>query len=443
MQIAAGRWQDARVLTMGTVPAGHRLAPDDAGPSERRDASGVSAAAVELSDDGAVTSEACRYLRVDRQHGAGLARRGRSRCGCRSRLAERTMAMPFGEPVEHHRGGQEHADRIRLAGADDVRSAAVAGLEHGVVVADVGRGGKADPAEQRGAEIGQDVAEHVLGDDDVEVPGLPDQIERGGVDVRGSARDASEWRTATSSNTLRKKANDDRTLALSTQVTVARRPNGDERRGGRRSPTLSRRPERVTSIMSHAIRSSSSSRRAPCEQPLGDSRMRTKSIFAAPVCEDRLSPGMVCTGRTRHRGRAPCADRVAARPPSVGIADMRQAHRAEQDRVGLGPIEREIRGVRLRCGGVVRARFVAGEREGGAVPPAKWRRSVRAWVATSRPMPSPGSTAMRCDGMPTRLDFSCPRPRAPRSGGAGARNCECRARSPVARCRGQIPRAPG
>jgi len=87
-------------------------------------------------------------------------------------------AMAAAQPVEHHRRREQHGSRVDLAGAGDVQGAAVAGLEDAVLV----------------AEIGQDVAEHVLGDHDVEIPGPADEIERGGVDVvmRRSDRAAFE-----------------------------------------------------------------------------------------------------------------------------------------------------------------------------------------------------------------------------------------------------------
>src|SRR6266487_6316644 len=50
------------------------------------------------------------------------------------------MAVTVGEPVEHQRGGENHGGRIGQPLAHDVGRGAVAGLEHRVRVADVGRG---------------------------------------------------------------------------------------------------------------------------------------------------------------------------------------------------------------------------------------------------------------------------------------------------------------
>ena len=78
--------------------------------------------------------------------------------------------------------------------AHDVRRRAVARLEHRVPIADVRRGRHAHAADQSGGEIREDVAEHVLHDQDVELPGLAYQhgrarinIERGPCSRRESA----------------------------------------------------------------------------------------------------------------------------------------------------------------------------------------------------------------------------------------------------------------
>jgi hypothetical protein len=49
----------------------------------------------------------------------------------------RIDAMAAAEPVEHHRRREQHGGRIGLAGAGDIRGAAVVGLEDAVLVAEI------------------------------------------------------------------------------------------------------------------------------------------------------------------------------------------------------------------------------------------------------------------------------------------------------------------
>ena len=55
------------------------------------------------------------------------------------------MVVSVGQPVEHHRGGQDHRGRIGLALPHDVGRGAVAGLEHRVLVADSADGAMPRP----------------------------------------------------------------------------------------------------------------------------------------------------------------------------------------------------------------------------------------------------------------------------------------------------------
>ena len=64
--------------------------------------------------------------------------------------------------------GQDHRDRVGQALAGDVRRGAVRGLRHAPVVRGVDRRRDAQRAGQLTGHVGEDVAEHVLGDDDVE-----------------------------------------------------------------------------------------------------------------------------------------------------------------------------------------------------------------------------------------------------------------------------------
>src|SRR5690348_13265465 len=73
--------------------------------------------------------------------------------------------------VAEHGGGQDSRRRVGLALARDVGRAAVDRLEHagrGALRVDVAAGGQPDPARHGGAQVGEDVAEQVVGDDDVE-----------------------------------------------------------------------------------------------------------------------------------------------------------------------------------------------------------------------------------------------------------------------------------
>jgi hypothetical protein len=86
------------------------------------------------------------------------------------------------EMVEHHHGALDEGRGVGDALACDVRGRAVDRLEDGVLGADVGPGDDAEAADQAGAEVGQDVAVEVLGDDDVEPVRVAHHVHGGGVD---------------------------------------------------------------------------------------------------------------------------------------------------------------------------------------------------------------------------------------------------------------------
>ena len=76
------------------------------------------------------------------------------------------------EKLEHHDTGEHRRHRIGDAAADDVRGGAVHGLEHRrecSLRVQVGAGRKTEAAGDGSAEIGEDVAEQVRGDEDVEI----------------------------------------------------------------------------------------------------------------------------------------------------------------------------------------------------------------------------------------------------------------------------------
>src|SRR6478736_8922557 len=91
------------------------------------------------------------------------------------------------EVVEQQRGGQDRGRGVGLLLPGDVGRGAVHGLEHRggrPVGVDVAGGRQADAAGDRGGEVGDDVAEEVVGDDDVEATGVGRHEDRGRVDVQ-------------------------------------------------------------------------------------------------------------------------------------------------------------------------------------------------------------------------------------------------------------------
>src|SRR5262249_62142967 len=95
------------------------------------------------------------------------------------------------EVVEQHAGREDGGQRVGDALAGDVGGGAVDRFEHagvGPLRVDVGAGGHAHAAGDDGAQVGEDVAEEVAGDDDVEDLRLADEVHGGGVDEEASGR---------------------------------------------------------------------------------------------------------------------------------------------------------------------------------------------------------------------------------------------------------------
>ena len=95
-------------------------------------------------------------------------------------------AAALAEMLEHHRARPDLADRVGDAAAGDVGRRAVHRLEHRGVFAlgvDVAGGRDADRADAGRPEIGQDVAEQVGADDDVEPVGMAHEMRGQDVDV--------------------------------------------------------------------------------------------------------------------------------------------------------------------------------------------------------------------------------------------------------------------
>src|SRR5690606_28378161 len=90
------------------------------------------------------------------------------------------------EVVEQQRNRQDGGGRVGLGLPGDVGRAAVHRLEHARVGAggvDVAAGRQADAAAHRGGQVGDDVAEQVVGDDHVEAARVGHHEDGGRVDV--------------------------------------------------------------------------------------------------------------------------------------------------------------------------------------------------------------------------------------------------------------------
>ena len=86
------------------------------------------------------------------------------------------------EVPQHHDRREQQRGRIRDALAGDVGRAAVDGLEHRHAGAEVRAGHDAEPADQPGAQVGDDVAVEVRQHDHVELLGLHHELHARGVD---------------------------------------------------------------------------------------------------------------------------------------------------------------------------------------------------------------------------------------------------------------------
>src|ERR1700680_4935492 len=85
---------------------------------------------------------------------------------------------------QHHRSSQDRTERVCWVLPRDRRRGAVYRLEHRRLPRmDVSAGGHTQSALQAGGEVGNDVAEHVVGYDYVERPRIPDHLGAEGVHV--------------------------------------------------------------------------------------------------------------------------------------------------------------------------------------------------------------------------------------------------------------------
>ena len=109
----------------------------------------------------------------------------------RSGLLGQGLEDPLGrvaltQVLEHEGGGVDGGQRVGDPLARDVVGRAVHRLEQrrpGAGRVQVGRGGEADAPADRAGQVGQDVAEEVVGHDDVVAARLLHQVDAGGVDV--------------------------------------------------------------------------------------------------------------------------------------------------------------------------------------------------------------------------------------------------------------------
>ena len=92
---------------------------------------------------------------------------------------------PIERMLEQQRERPQHRRRIGDAGAGDVGRRAVDRLEDaGAAVAEARRRSQAETAGDGRGDVGEDVAEHVLGHDHVEAVGVGDELHRRAVDER-------------------------------------------------------------------------------------------------------------------------------------------------------------------------------------------------------------------------------------------------------------------
>src|SRR6266850_1750341 len=106
------------------------------------------------------------------------------------RVLDRAARVALSEVLEHQRDGSDRSDRARDALARVLRRRAMDRLEHRHLTGvDVPRRGDAEPSADRGAEVGDDVAEQVRGHDRVELLRLQHEPHAGRVDVHRVARD--------------------------------------------------------------------------------------------------------------------------------------------------------------------------------------------------------------------------------------------------------------
>src|ERR1700737_2245807 len=87
------------------------------------------------------------------------------------------------QEFQEHGSGQDRAERVGNSLPGDVWRGAVDRLEQrGAAGGDIAGGGNAESAGRLGGKIADDVAEEIVGDDDVELAGVADEFHGEGVD---------------------------------------------------------------------------------------------------------------------------------------------------------------------------------------------------------------------------------------------------------------------
>src|SRR5699024_11673576 len=107
--------------------------------------------------------------------------------------------------AQHQGHGEDRGARVGNPLPGDIRGRTVHGLEHGGVVVgrvDIARGGQADAAGHRARQVGQNVSEEVIGDDDVVAGWVGDYVDGRGVDVVVVHLDVREFLTDRLDGTL-------------------------------------------------------------------------------------------------------------------------------------------------------------------------------------------------------------------------------------------------
>ena len=280
---------------------------------------------------------------------------------------------------------------------------------------DVARGREADATGDGAGQVGQDVAEEVVGDDDVEAGRVCDQEDRGRVDVQVVDRHvrvlgAPPRRRSAARATPAK----DSTLVLCTSVSFARALGAARRRSARRA----RRRRRCSPRPRWRSRAACpADRRRRCRRtgPSVPSRTTTKST--SPGSGSGAGDAGVQLGgaqvdvvveREAQLQQQPALDVRVLQARVAGHA----ADRAEQDRV----VRRRSRRGRRRSAcrrsrGSARRRARTSVFSNATASPATAASSTfSASAMTSGPMPSPGITARR---MVRVTGGSSPEPDAP------------------------------
>jgi len=104
--------------------------------------------------------------------------------GLHGLLQERSFLAPA-KKIEHHASGEDGAEGIRNSLPGDVGRGAVDRLEERSAAGmDVAGGSEAESTSEFCGEVADDVAEEVVGDDDVELAGIADEFHGESVDVK-------------------------------------------------------------------------------------------------------------------------------------------------------------------------------------------------------------------------------------------------------------------